>query len=468
MSSTSPDIAKVVTGGYCVGCGACAVAAPQVVSIQRNAFGYTQAVVTQTSESGMLAASSVCPFSSMAKDEDSLANTRFSDCTSYDARVGRYDSLGAGRVLDENQVVRSSSGGLTTWLLVKLMEMGQIDGVIHFGQAASSSELFAFCVSRSVPEIRNRTKSQYYSGDFSDAVSSIRGDGRRYAFVGVPCYVKAARLLAANDPVLAEQLVFFLGLVCGHMKSAAFAELLAWQVGVPPSDLTAVDFRVKNQSADAAGYKFHAKGIRPNEQGTEVTRSLVGGNWGHALFQLKACDFCDDIFAETADACLGDAWIPRYVSDWRGTNVVVSRNKLLTEQLLAGCQNGEIFFECLSADDICQSQDGNFRHRWDGLSVRLEKAVRQGSWIPKKRIKPGSRKVTFLRRALVYTRQRMASESHEAFLLAKRKQSIDVFYDFFSPYARRMRLLYRLMNFESGDKIKKAFLKRLPKFLRQA
>lgn len=40
----------------------------------------------------------------------------------------------------------------------------------------------------------------------------------------------------------------------------------------------------------------------------------------------KACDFCDDVFAETADIALGDAWLPEYVQDGNGTNVVVTRN----------------------------------------------------------------------------------------------------------------------------------------------
>ena len=37
-----------------------------------------------------------------------------------------------------------------------------------------------------------------------------------------------------------------------------------------------------------------------------------------------ACEFCDDVVGETADMSVGDAWLPGYVSDWRGTSVVVS------------------------------------------------------------------------------------------------------------------------------------------------
>src|SRR3546814_4465059 len=94
--------------------------------------------------------------------------------------------------------------------------------------------------------------------------------------------------------------------------------------------------------------------------------------WGHGMFQLGACDFCDDIFAETADVCLGDAWLPQYDSDWRGTNIVISRHADIDQLLREGARSGEILLEDINADLMAQSQGGNFRHRWDGLSVRLE------------------------------------------------------------------------------------------------
>src|SRR3546814_14393552 len=90
----------------------------------------------------------------------------------------------------------------------------------------------------------------------SVALSSIAGDGKRYAFVGVPCFVKAISLLMRQDARLAEQIRFRDGLVCGHLKSAAFAECLSWQTGVTPEELAAVDFRVKDPDPPATRYRF--------------------------------------------------------------------------------------------------------------------------------------------------------------------------------------------------------------------
>ena len=43
-------------------------------------------------------------------------------------------------------------------------------------------------------------------------------------------------------------------------------------------------------------------------------------------FKYKACDFCDDVFAETADVVVGDAWIPKYLT--QGNSLVVTRSSL--------------------------------------------------------------------------------------------------------------------------------------------
>src|SRR3546814_20201860 len=85
-----------------------------------------------------------------------------------------------------------------------------------------SGSLFRYAVSHSAAVLRARRKSTYYSTEMSEALSSIAGDGKRYAFVGVPCFVKAISLLMRQDARLAEQIRFRVGLVCGHLKSAAF------------------------------------------------------------------------------------------------------------------------------------------------------------------------------------------------------------------------------------------------------
>lgn len=391
--------------------------------------------------------SAVCPFSGAGPDESAISQSLYDDTgCQFDERTGYHRSLYAGRIADTRAVLDSSSGGLTSWLLSELLERQMVDGIIHVGPGDDDA-LFAYCVSESVPELRGRTKSQYYSTSFAEVLLSIRGNGKRYAFVGVPCFVKAVRLLQAQDAELASQIVFTVGLVCGHLKSGAFAEVMAHQVGVRTDALDTVDFRLKNPNAPANAYDFGARDRLGGWHST-MSRNLLGGNWGHALFQLKACDFCDDIFAETADICFGDAWLPQYESEWRGTNVVLCRSEKLQPILDEGLTRGAITIEPITVADAVQSQAGNFRHRREGLSLRLADAAAQGERVPPKRVAPGSAKLPPLRQAIVRKRQEMAAASHVLYLEARGRGEADLssFFGAMERYVREMDDLYRREN----------------------
>lgn len=441
----------VVREGLCVGCGACSVITEGRIKMMRNELNYMQADLTDVDRQDIERGSTVCPFSSRCKNESELAQSRFSDVPNFDSRIGYYRELFAGRIKDDAALLKSSSGGMTSWLLVALMQSKLIDGVIHLGAVSrqgAGDDLFQFRVSRTVDEVLASRKSQYYSASFDQALRQIRGDGRRYAVVGVPCYIRGARALAESDAIYQSQLKYFVALVCGHMKSGSFAELLAWQVGVAPTELAAIDFRVKNPNADAGGYHASATSLDGSRQGAAMTRELFGGNWGHAVFQLKSCDYCDDVFGETADASFGDAWIDRYSLDWRGTNIAVIRDEGI-RQLFKSAVDSHMTVDELSPDDIVRSQDGNFRHRWDGLSVRLKDDLSAGRWVPGKRIKAGSRRVPWSRRLLIRLRRRMSEVSHEKFLLAKQRGDVRVFLGSMRKYVDSMKWVYRLMRIEA-------------------
>lgn len=436
------NITDVLEEKICVGCGACATISA-AHRMYRDPCGRMQVELGVVSVEELRTASEVCPFSDDSATEDELAEIFLDADLSRDRRIGRYSDLYAGRVTDASSLDGSSSGGLTSWLCSQLLREQLVDGVIHVGSATlGSDDLFQFTVSRSEDELMGRRKSQYYSASLDVALLQIRGDNKKYAFVGVPCYVKAIRNLCLKDAALRQQIAFTIGLVCGHMKSSSFAELLAWQVGVEPAKLARVNFRKKDSTKPVGQYKFAAVG-RGGETGEQTSAQLVGGNWGHATMQLEACDYCDDIFAETADVVLGDAWLPKFDRVWQGTNIVVVREKTISAIFERHKSTGELHLEPLGIDELAESQGGNFRHRWDGLSVRLADDLLAGKKRPVKRILAGSRSVDPRRVAIVRHRQRMASASHVAFSEAKSKNSLQHFLRVMAPLAAQMNLLYR-------------------------
>jgi hypothetical protein len=105
----------------------------------------------------------------------------------------------------------------------------------------------------------------------------------------VPCFIKAARLLCRTDPVLNSRLRWFVGLVCGHLKSRHVSSLLAWQMGIAPHQLTGVDVRVKLPDESASHYGVAAWG-RDGERPLSArapARSLFGGKLGPRPLQVQ-------------------------------------------------------------------------------------------------------------------------------------------------------------------------------------
>lgn len=388
--------------------------------------GMQVADLSDADEDARRAGSRVCPFSDESSSEDDLGAPNPDGVTlTSDPNLGSFSTLFAGRNTDDRVLEGSSSGGLTSWILGRLLEVGAVDGVIHVGRS-SDDGLFSYRVSYAPEEISDNRKSAYYSTSMDATIASIRGDGLRYAVVGVPCFITAMRHVASSDDTLDRQLVVFVGLVCGHLKSSFFAESLAWQVGVAPGELSAVDFRIKDPDGeDALQYKFGARTDSLDRWKSAPTPSLVGGNWGMAAFQPEACNFCDDIFAETADVALGDAWLPQYRADWRGTNVVVSRNALIDELLADGMVSGQIQLESITPEEAAESQAGNFRHRRTGLAVRLADDRRARLSIPSKRVAPDPRVASRRRRRLIRQRRKLSRLSFETFAAARASRNLD-------------------------------------------
>ncbi|QCV87444.1 coenzyme F420 hydrogenase [Acidipropionibacterium jensenii] len=412
-------IEDVVSRGMCIGCGVCAVATNGAIQVRLDASRLYQADISNASSGALRAASRVCPFSDEAPNEDDLGVPHGDAAMQRHPQLGTHIRTLAGRVNAEGYVWGSSSGGMTSWLTRKLIEVGIIDAVLSVGRPGPTDhELFGYAAAEE-SEIPGRRKSCYYATTMAEVLGVIGSTNLRFALIGVPCNIKAARALCDQKPELSAHLAVFIGLVCGHYKTQAFAESLAWQLGISPEHLAEVDFRVKNPSLSADHYNFGARAIGEDHWRYAPTRDLVGGNWGHNAFQPEACNFCDDVVAECSDISFGDAWLPEFAQDSRGTNLIISRNRMLDEILDAAASSGEITLIPLAAADAVQSQAGGFRHRREGLALRLSDDQSAGLSVPRKRVAPDGHAVSEARATLLRQRRRMAKLSHQAFSEAR-------------------------------------------------
>lgn len=390
MTDSTPSlIENVISGGYCIGCGACSILAPEAYQIRMTDAGHYRAhQVAPCSDPALRdKLDRVCPMSGAGADETAIGKSLYPDIK-RDENIGAYRDTYAGHVSEGDFRPQGSSGGLISWLATELMDLGLIDAVAHVRPAAPGRDdglMFEYAVSRTREEICGGAKSRYYPITLP---SDLFRTSDRLLVIGLPCFIKAVRLLQSEGAVSPAQVPFTIGLVCGHLKSRYFGDYLIRQIGFDPSDVETVDFRHKLAGRAASRYGFEV--IPRGDRRHEVARmtSLDAHDWGEGQFKNPACDFCDDVLAECADIAVGDAWLPGYVDDHRGTNVVVVRHEDLGKIIDEAIGKGRLSLDRLTPKDVAQSQSSGLRHRREGLAHRLRRQIGKGHWVPSKRVAP--------------------------------------------------------------------------------
>lgn len=455
MNRFSPK--DVVGSALCIGCGICLSKAKiPGTRMQFDAFGLLKPHgpddwYNRPSEEF----SAICPFSPVAKNEDQLSAENFPESPQRNSFIGDFETNYVGHVTEEFYRMQGSSGGMVSWVALELLRTGLIDGVAHVvpTEPDLNGGYFHYRISRTPEEIFEGARSRYYPVELSGILRRMKDHPGRYAIVAVPCMIKGIQLLRQNDPVLKERIAFTLGLFCGHMKSARFAESFAWQMKIRMPDVKQIEYRYKYPDRPANWYNASLT----LKDGQEVHRDwwhMVDGDWGAGFFMSHACNYCDDVVAETADISFGDAWVEPYASDGKGVNVVIVRSPVLKGILSKGIKNGKLKLEEVSAEFVVQTQAAGFRQRREGLAYRLTWAKR--GIRPVKRVYPDCLRISKSRKIIYRMRYFISAWSHRMFLLA-RKTNKPWIYLF---WARVVASVYYGIAYHHGNlaRIRKRFL----------
>lgn len=442
ISTDKSEISKVIDGGFCVGCGNCSYLDPNNFSVSKAKNGKYSATIKNSEISDV---DKICPFTDKAENEDNLAQIHLSDARKKSGFIGRYNSIFSGYVKVNDFREKATSGGMISWVVHTLFELELIDGVIHVSSTSQNPGNYIYQVDNKKTFLNSRRKSKYTSVSPATAAETIKKLDGRFAIVGLPCFIKASRLLQNNDRLYAEKVKYHIGMVCGHLKSSYYGEYLASNLGKDHKRPFEIDFRHKYKNGNSSQY-----GVRVAQDGKDIKKvssSILGTGWQLNTFRYEACNFCDDVFSELADISIGDAWIEPFLSDPKGTSLIVSRSEFFDRMLEENFKKGELHLEEMKEKNAIRAQLGGLRDRREGLAYRLNQKIRLGQWVPIKRIAP-----RFLlsknRRAIYEARQ----ESQEASFriwddLEVCNSKAKKFDKKFEPYLQKLKALSRLSRF---------------------
>ena len=366
-ASSGPSIGQVVERGLCCGCGVCAGICPEgAIKMKANASGeYVPVLEGNCRECGECLR--VCPFGAGPARPRPMPRDDTHGDMGYRSLLGDYSALYIGHALEGEWRSRGASGGLVSWLCVRLLQEGLVDAAVCVASDGGNNAMFSPCVARQVSAVQACAGSKYYPVEYSEVVGHMLSTPGRYAVVALPCVARGLRRLCARNKALGERIAFILGLTCGHGVSAHFTRLLLAARGLAPRDVERVDYRFmpEPEESTASDYAFRAKRRSGTWSEPLPIRGLFGWAWLRRLFVPTACDACDDLFAECADATFMDAWLPEAISDPRGTSIAVVRNEVITTIMRRAVREGEGALKGISAADVCRSQQGaiDFKRR---------------------------------------------------------------------------------------------------------
>jgi hypothetical protein len=274
-------IEDTVARGMCIGCGACSVATNGAIPLTLGRGGMYSASLDGVAGEEIRRGSRVCPFSDDALDEDALgiptdAGSELPSDPVSGTTAAFWWAVIARRIPDGQQFWRSH--------VVAARSAARTGPRRRRHPRRTHRRETANCSSTRSPGIRHRrprgaspSTTDDFEGRLETRHGENRSDTRSSAF---PASSRPPDCCAGTTNHSGNRSATSSDWSAATYEDQFFAESLAWQVGIAPHQLAAVDFRIKNPNRKASDYDFRALRSGANDYVQRRTQALVGGNYG--------------------------------------------------------------------------------------------------------------------------------------------------------------------------------------------
>lgn len=232
-------------------------------------------------------------------------------------------ALYAGHATDATWRHSAPTGGLTTGLLVHLVNTGYLDGVLVLA-GPDNNDPFGISPNLAMDEqaIRESSGSRYCPTSPLVRLKDIAlaPPLSAFAVVGLPCQIASVRQAMRCNRALARNIKLLVGLFCGHTKTLPYTQLLANKVGIDLANLARIRYR-----GDGWPGQVSFQDVFGRTEQISHSDPLVNFLWRTEAYAPARCLVCSDPTAYAADLAIGDAWLEEYANDRLGTNLVIVR-----------------------------------------------------------------------------------------------------------------------------------------------
>ena len=313
---------EVVRAGICVSCGACVTLDASGQSrMQASARGPVP-VYPAAADLAPLAWSA-CPGKGIDYPE---LYRRHYGALPDSWLVGPLQKVRTGHAADPGVRAKGASGGVTSAILIHLLETGLIDGAIVAKQGVPAPLEASPVIATNADEVLAAAQSVYVPVAMLEVLGRLE-PGKRYAITLVPEQAAALRWLQSEGDPRALQVKYVLGPYTGTALYPAAIQTFLRSQGVPRDDAVA---SLEWRAGEWPGY------LEVRTQAGRVLRSKkIYYNFLIPFFVTQASLQSMDFANEFCDLSVGDAWSPKFEAEGGGHSVVVTRSAEM-EAVVAG------------------------------------------------------------------------------------------------------------------------------------
>jgi coenzyme F420 hydrogenase subunit beta len=335
------NIADVIEGDWCIGCGVCTIADPSI-SLELDA----DKLIYQPSHPGNDLATAVCP--AVEVDYADLQRFVFGDRPADAYGVIESVYLAQSTNLDRN--VAASSGGLIKELLIRLLSRPDVDGVIALSHVEGL--VFEPTLISDVDAVDTLPGSIYHNLDQSKALELLAETEGRLVLVGIPCVLEGIfKYMKEVRPDLLSKLAMTIGLLCGWQYSHHSIEAMGEYLKYDPAEITDVAYR---GGGPIGKYRVRLADGSERSASRRVDFSYQVAFDRH--FNTRRCHVCVNHSNFLADLVVGDAWLPSTLMTKTGISLLIARTPEARAHIEDMQSDGAIVTTEVTREEIRESQ----------------------------------------------------------------------------------------------------------------
>lgn len=339
--SLARDLAGVIDGGMCIGCGACEMV-DSTVAVRLD----PKRLIYQPDSPGTADAAAVCP--AVAVDYAGLHRYLFPGENVGPYGVVRSVHLAQSTNLDRN--MKASSGGLIKEVLRSLLSSGDVDGVIALDHVDGIE--FAARLVTDANDVDTLPGSIYHNLLQTSALRLLRDTPGRLAIVAIPCQLEGLYAwVQRSAPELREKIVMTVGLLCGWQYSHHSIEAMGEYLGYEPANIVDISYR--------GGGPVGKLTVTTRDGSAYTASRRVDFGYQVAFdrhFNTPRCHVCVNHSNFLADLVVGDAWLPSTVFTKSGISLVICRTAFAEDVLGRLVASGSCISTQVSEEEIRESQ----------------------------------------------------------------------------------------------------------------